>query len=77
VPGFSDVLETEQCFFSGISVFSQIWLQTIYELQNFNHPSIFFGCKMKAKYRNLAIYYYYFPSLLVIENCQNHFILFF
>jgi hypothetical protein len=23
VPGFSDVLETEQCFFSGISVFSQ------------------------------------------------------
>jgi hypothetical protein len=28
-----------------LTKFSQIWLQTIYELQNFNHPSIFLAIK--------------------------------
>ncbi len=32
-------------------IFSQIWLQTRYEVQIFNQPSVF----MDAKYRNLAI----------------------
>jgi hypothetical protein len=35
--------------------FSQIWLW-IYDIQNFNHLSIFFGFRLKTIYRNLTIY---------------------
>ncbi len=50
----------------------------IYESQNFNRPCIiFFGYTLKTKYRNLADFYSsFFPSLLTIENIQNHFFIF-
>jgi len=44
--------------------FSQIWLQTRFEAQNCNHASTFFGYTPKTKCKNLAIFYFIFPSFL-------------
>jgi hypothetical protein len=57
---------------SSLGRFSQIWL---YEIQNLNHPVMFFGYKLKTKYINQPIFPSFFfppPSLLAIDNLQNH-----
>jgi hypothetical protein len=51
--------------------FSQIWLLTRYEIQNINHPSTSLASHSKPNFFFSAISTF-FPSLLAIENLQNH-----
>jgi hypothetical protein len=75
------MFDMNQCFFkifyllpkkqSSWERFSQIWLLTRYEIQNFNHPSTSLASHSKPNFVFWASFTMFFPSLLAIENLQN------